>query len=260
MSEALTAREVAYLQALGRSLGAGVAEQLAPMRARLAALEGRPAPQKGDPGEAGAAGAAGEPGPAGERGADGAPGAPGERGERGEPGPAGAGIDSPVWRAGAVYREGVIVQAFMGQHWRALADTVEAPGPTAETWERVGCGGFRLAAPWREGQTYAEGDLYVRDFGLCLHTLGADQLVAGRGRAGRDGERGERGAEGPPGRPGLAGDAIDSVSFDADSFVLTFSWRAGSGAIRTDHVELRSVFEAMLEEALERLREREVRR
>jgi hypothetical protein len=219
---ALTARELRLLQAMGRVLGEAVAREAQRADARLASLEARlaeiPAGERGAPGEPGA------------------PGAPGAAGERGTPGPDGAGLFAPVWAPGQVHREGVVVQAFIGQHWRALADTAEAPGPDATTWARVGTTGFRAAGTWSDGARFVEGDLYVRDFGLFLRSGGVDTLVAARGRAGARGEAGERGAPGRDGRDGTPGDALEALELRGTTFA--FVWREGaSGALRTHEVD-----------------------
>lgn len=73
----------AFSRATGELVRDLVAKSLAPITERLAALEARPLPErgeKGDPGEKGEKGDDGEPGIPGE------PGAPGERGEKGEKG------------------------------------------------------------------------------------------------------------------------------------------------------------------------------
>ena len=59
---------------------------LAPVTARLAALEARPTSKDGEPGPAGARGQDGPPGAAGERGPDGPAGTPGRDGRDGLPG------------------------------------------------------------------------------------------------------------------------------------------------------------------------------
>jgi hypothetical protein len=253
MNAGLSALEVLGLHELGVTVGEVIRSELAPVRAELDALrrqvdalERRPPPERGEPGPAGEPGAAGEPGPAGE------PGAPGERGEAGPAGHDGAGIEAASWVPG-VYREGALVQAFIGQHWRALRDTAAAPGPDApEDWARIGSAGFRLAPPWREGATYVEGDLYVRDFGLVLHAGGADTVVAGRGRAGRDGSPGERGAQGLPGQPGApgeAGDTIEALAFDADTLGLAITWATGrERARRTETLALEPLVDAIVDE------------
>jgi hypothetical protein len=176
---------------------------------------------------------AGAPGPRGERGEPGLPGDPGEpgragehgeRGERGERGADGAGLDAPAWTPGTICREGAAVHHHIGQTFRALRDTAEEPG-TGDAWERIGRGGFRLAAPWVEGASYADGDLFVRDFGLFLQWNGEASLLVGRGPRG---ERGIRGERGEPGRSGRDGATLAGVELHEARLVV--SWREGSSA------------------------------
>jgi hypothetical protein len=194
------------------------------------------------PGAPGAPGERGEPGPPGNPGEPGAPGAPGERGERGADG---AGLEAPAWVPGAICREGACVQHHIGQTFRALRDTAEEPG-TGDTWARVGCGGFRLAAPWVEGASYVDGDLFVRDFGLFLQWKGEASLLVGRGPRG---ERGIRGEHGDAGRPGRDGATLAGVELQGAR--LTLSWREGNAA--TLH-EAGADFAPLLERTVERAR------
>ena len=65
----------------------------------------------------------------------------GEKGEKGEQGEAGIGYNTKAWVKG-IYREGQVVQHFIGQHFKALKDTDKEP-PHAD-WERVGSQGFQV--------------------------------------------------------------------------------------------------------------------
>lgn len=115
----------------------------------------------------------GKDGKDGADGKDGKDGAPGERGERGL---AGVGVDAPCWVAG-VYRQGVMVQHFLGRTYEALCDTAEAPGDSAH-WRRIGAGGQRWTGPKQKERRYEVGDLFV-DGGTFLCTAeGEYQLIA----------------------------------------------------------------------------------
>ena len=116
-----------------------------------------PAGQKGETGEQGPQGPAG---PQGERGETGPQGAVGEKGDRGVNGETGIGHDSPVWLRKTVYREGTVVQHYIGQVFKALTDTFGEPG-VSEDWERVGAGGFRITGAYDAARKYLVGDLYT---------------------------------------------------------------------------------------------------
>jgi len=206
----------------------------------------------GGPGEPGKDGKPGDPGPAGpsayelactlhgfkgslpewleslrgvslpaEPGARGEPGDRGLTGDRGPQGHDGAGITCDAWAPG-IHREGKTVAAYIGQYFRALRDTSDAPYGSAD-WERVGSAGFHLAEPYAEGRAYRSGDLFVRDFGLFLWTEEGAQLLVGRGPRGEEGKRGEAGRNGTNGRDGfsfevmeLRGSALAIVVRDSD--------------------------------------------
>jgi hypothetical protein len=107
------------------------------------------------------------------KGADGKDGNPGERGERGL---AGVGVDVPRYVPG-VYRQGVMVQHFIGRTYEALCDTAEPPGDSAH-WRRIGAGGQRWTGPKQKDRQYEVGDLFV-DGGTFLCTAeGEYQLMA----------------------------------------------------------------------------------
>jgi hypothetical protein len=232
----LSAAEARLVRTVSRVMSEALHDEVRRLDACIVALEARLA---GIP--------AGERGTPGEPGAPGAPGASGERGAPGERGLDGAGLFAPVWAPGQVHREGVVVQAFIGQHWRALADTAEAPGPDATTWERVGTSGFRVAGAWSDDARFVEGDLYVRDYGLFLRSCGADTLVTARGRAGARGEPGERGAPGRDGRDGAPGDTLEALELRGTTFA--FVWREGaSGALRTHEVDATSALAELVRE------------
>jgi hypothetical protein len=109
----------------------------------------------------------------GKDGTDGKDGNPGERGERGL---AGVGVDVPRYVPG-VYRQGVLVQHFIGRTYEALCDTAEAPGDSAH-WRRIGAGGQRWCGPKQKERHYEVGDMFV-DGGTFLCTAeGEYQLMA----------------------------------------------------------------------------------
>jgi hypothetical protein len=210
---------------------------------RLEQLEARaPVPgepgAKGDPGPPGPRGEPGEPGAPGSKGDPGDPGAkgdPGEPGQKGEPGESikgdpgergldGAGLDAPLYAPGHVYREGALVQHNLGQFFRALRDTAADPNGLdfagSPDWQRIGSAGFRLAPPFTEGRTYAEGDLFVKDFSLFGWSRGEAWLLASRGRPGDPGRKGEPGKDGAPGKDGRHGAAIEAVELRGLRFVV----------------------------------------
>jgi len=234
----------------------------------------------GAPGERGERGDSGPPGARGERGERGEPGPAGERGERGESGPAGrdgitgergmpgrdgAGIDAPVWAAG-VFREGSVVQHHIGQHYRALRDTVAEPAPAdhAEVgpdWERIGCAGWRHCGAFVEGRSYSEGDLYIRDWSTFVLAGGAVRLFGARGKAGPAGERGAAGRDGINGKPGHDGRGV------AELMWAEYGWavRMTDGEVQTwnvlpvlERIEEKATrdFEQRIDEVLSRPRPR----
>lgn len=251
----------ATLEAVGRVLG----RELGARDARIVALEQR-APVPGPVGPQGERGERGEPGAAitgaqgerGERGEAGAPGRDGQSivgpagpaGERGERGHDGAGLDSPAWRPG-VYRAGAIVQHHIGQHFRARVDT--AAEPPGEEWERLGGGGFRLVGGFKEGATYLDGDLFVRDFGLFCWSAGAAHLWAGRGARGERGERGPAGDAGEPGRDGLDGCVVEAAELRGHT--LVFVQRGPSGRMSAIEVDLMPFLQACAEALRDRMAE-----
>jgi len=118
----------------------------------------------------------------------------------------GAGIDSPGWQAGEVYREGAFVTHYLGQYFKALKDTADEPGESAH-WQRIGFAGIRWRGVREEGVEYRPGDQFLEESACFLvdHT-GAPRLVNYRG------ERGARGKEGPPGKPGPKGEGADDLA------------------------------------------------
>jgi hypothetical protein len=120
-------------------------------------------------------------------------GAPGVPGKDGKDGSDGAGMDAPQWKAGAVYREGTVVVANIGQYFRALKDTASSPDEP-DHWQRVGAGGLRYRGAFKADAVYVDGDLFVKDFGTFCVIGGTPVLLAGRGSVGKTGEPGARGA------------------------------------------------------------------
>jgi len=245
---------------------------------RLDMLERTPGPQgvpgtKGDPGERGEKG---EPG-ASTTGEKGDPGAPGEKGERGEPGRDadpdtitnallankefveltkgrdgkdgndGAGIDTPEWQAGAVYRKGVIVVAHIGQHFRALQDTASNVDD-AEHWQRIGTSGFRYCGAFKADATYRDGDLVVRDYSTFCVVRGSLVLFSARGSVGQKGERGSQGERGKDGRDGAL-----ILTTEVKGFKLVILQESAKG-IQTFEADFGPAFRGVLKDALVQLR------
>lgn len=182
----------------------------------------------------------------------GPPGGPGDAGKPGDRGPAGAdgaGITCEAWAPG-IHREGKTVSAYIGQYFRALRDTSEAPYGSAD-WERVGSAGFHLAEPYAEGRTYRPGDLFVRDFGLFLWTEEGAQLLVGRGPRGEQGLRGLAGKDGKNGRDGFSFELVE-----LRGSVLAIVVRDADQRLHETSVDFFPVFERIAEAIEERVVER----
>lgn len=148
--------------------------------------------------------------------------------EPGQSGAPGLGIDAPPFDPGKVWREGSVVTHFIGQHFKALRDTVSEPG-VSDHWGRIGSGGFRMTGAFDEGREYQDGDLFVKDFGCFLVTAGAPKLIAGRGARGAPGEPGRPGVPGAPGAritaaecKGFKAVIIQEVSGETEQITLDF--------------------------------------
>lgn len=184
---------------------AWVERTVAPIAARLKALEERPVPkdgergekgeigprgEKGDTGERGPQGDRGEAGPAGERGPQGEKGATGEIGPRGEQGPAGErGKD-----------------ADMPALLRAVTDAVAA-----------------LPKP-QDGKSVTLDDVMPAIEQLVRREVAALPPA----RDGRDGEPGPRGEAGINGKDGFTPDDFD---FEIDGRNLVLSMRCGDRVV-----------------------------
>jgi hypothetical protein len=198
--------------------------------------------EKGDDGESivGPQGERGEKGDPGES-IEGAQGEQGVQGEKGDTGDTGTGIDVPFWSADEVYREGVEVQHHFGQFFRAKKDTAESPD-APESWERVGSSGFRLTGPFSKEAEYRDGDLFVKDFGLFLHSSGKSTLIAGRGpegkkgKAGATGRDGKDGVDGQDGQDGADGSLIEALELRGANLVAVF--KNADGTVKDHSVSL----------------------
>jgi hypothetical protein len=164
------------------------------------------------------------------------------------PGPPGAGIDAPQWAKGAVYRKGTFVVANFGQHFVALKDTA-SPTDDAEHWARVGSGGFRHRGTFEKDAVYADGDLFMDNYGTFCMVHGVPVLLAGRGPAGKPGEKGLPGANGR--------DGSTIIGAQVEGFKLVLVQQNGDGT--TDHLEAdfgpayREVMKSALEASLPEL-------
>lgn len=98
-------------------------------------------------------------------------------------GPQGDGIGAPTYVNGAVYREGATVTAHLGQFFRALRDTVSAPGDS-DDWERIGGAGFRWRKIKPDEKSLREGDLYIDGGSLFLYSDGRPSMFVQRGKSG----------------------------------------------------------------------------
>jgi hypothetical protein len=99
-------------------------------------------------------------------------------------------LDAPAWAPG-VYRQGAIVQHFLGQYFEAAADTAAEPGDGV-SWRRLGLHGFRYRGLYIEGADYEAGDLVARDGGMLVQTGATLTWLAIRGRRGKPGTALER--------------------------------------------------------------------
>ena len=184
----------------------------------------------------------------GKDGSDGIDGVNGEQGEAGVKGADGtdgrdgAGIDVPIYKAG-VYREGSVVQANLGQYFKALKDTAE--GVDHESWERVGLSGFRMTGAFDESKGYVAGDLYIKNFGLFLSDGEESLCVAGRGPAGKRGEKGLSGKDGAPGADGADGDNFDAIEINGTNLVVVI--KKSDGEFETKAVDLSPLLEVTAE-------------
>ena len=154
----------------------------------------------------------------------------------------GAGIAAPQWEPGAVYREGAVVVANLGQHFVAKRDTASTTDDP-EHWERIGSWGFRHRGTFDKDARYVDGDLYIQDWGTFCVVRGTPVLLAGRGALGKPGDRGPQGASGKDGRDGST-----IIGAQATGFKLVLVQQDADGAI--DHIE--ADFGPALTEAIEK--------
>lgn len=186
-----------------------LSKTLAPLAARLDALEQRAAPEKGEPGPAGPPG---PPGPAGEArdGRDGLPGVPGPSGEKGMDGKNGRdGIDGKDGADGLGFDD--LSVEYDGERGFTLKF---ARGDRTKTFA------FELPIVidrgfWRDGATVAKGDgvTFGGSYWIAQKAtstkpeIGNDdwRLAVKKGRDGKDGDKGDRGPQGEKGLPGMNG-------------------------------------------------------
>lgn len=96
------------------------------------------------------------------------------------------------------------------------------PGPAGKGWQHKGA--FDPEA------TYAEGDIYVKNYGAFIVDNGEAKLLAGRG------EKGERGAVGPAGDRGTDGrDGSTIIAAEVKGFAATITFQSGDVI---DHITL----------------------
>lgn len=199
-------------EAIARSFDAVQKETLA-LRDELAALRAQiAAPQKGEPGPPGAKGEPGDKGESGVAGRDGRDGAQGQRGERGEKGiqgPPGRGDQGERGEPGAPgvgYDDLIIVEDDDGVKLLAKRENQTKLVGTIPS--------FHYRGVWRDGLTYHRGNAVTREGSLwiALKTtiakpqtnggVGDWQLAVKQGNAGKDGAPGRDGKAGPEGRAG----------------------------------------------------------
>jgi hypothetical protein len=188
----------------------------------------------------------GRQGPEGVAGRDGADGSPGKDGRDGLDG---AGVEAKQYAPGSVYREGTLVTAHLGQYYRAKQDTAAAPG--SDDWERVGTAGFRYCGAYNKDAHYADGDIYLKDYGAFLVVNGEAAMLCGRGA------KGERGAVGPDGAPGRDGrDGSRIIAAEVRGFAATLVFDNGAGELESIELDFAEAFKSHVAEALASLTER----
>lgn len=141
-------------------------------------------------------------------------GAKGERGEKGEPGADGVGIQIKHYEPG-IHREGTIVQANIGQYFKAKRDTATNTDNDAD-WERIGTGGFRHTGVKSTKTTYREGDLFIDNGTTFLIVNDNARMIAQKGRTG------EKGEPGKDGKDGKDASKIYAVSMNTKSIIFVF--------------------------------------
>ena len=112
----------------------------------------------------------------------------GEQGAQGETGQEGIGVNTKEWTKG-IYREGQIVQHFIGQQFKALKDTDKEPS-NGEDWERIGTNGFRWTGVKSDKTKYEDGDLFIDSGTTFLMVDGKAKMFAQRGKNGVNGKDG----------------------------------------------------------------------
>ena len=112
----------------------------------------------------------------------------GEQGAQGETGQEGIGVNTKEWSKG-IYREGQIVQHFIGQQFKALKDTDKEPSH-GEDWERIGTTGFRWTGVKSDKAKYQDGDLFIDSGTTFLMVDGKAKMFAQRGKNAVDGKNG----------------------------------------------------------------------
>ncbi|SCK49074.1 hypothetical protein VAR608DRAFT_4878 [Variovorax sp. HW608] len=183
---------------------------------------------------------------------EGRPGTEGKDGTNGKDGQDGAGIDTPAWAPG-IHREGALVQAYMGQFYRALRDTTDEPYGSRD-WQRVGTLGLHLAKPYAEGAQYALGDLVMHDFStFVIDASGELHLFAARGPAGEKGRdgKGRDGTNGKDGNNGRDGYGIEDMQLKGG--MLAVLARNASGQLQDFAVDLVPMLETLGEAIEQRL-------
>lgn len=171
----------------------------------------------------------------------------GASGRDGSDGCDGAGINSSQYVESAVYREGSIVQAFIGRYYIAQKDTAGAP-EASDDWFRIGSSGFRPQGAYDPEKTYQTGDLFTRDFSTWLVCEGKEILFGARGAKGERGIKGEDGKRGENGRDGKDGSII--IASEVTGFVASLVVRNGDGEVDTVSWDFTKAFQEYIDIAL----------
>lgn len=172
--------------------------------------------------------------------------------EPGKAGADGAGIDSPPWAPG-IHREGALVQAYLGQFYRALRDTTDEPYGSKD-WQRVGTMGLHVAKPYAEGVEYQLGDLVMRDYSTFLvDERGQLHLFAARGQPGDKGKD-AKGKDAEPATPGRDGYSIEDMQLKGGTLAILA--RDAQGQMQHHDVDLVPLLETLGQAIEERLARR----
>ena len=175
----------------------------------------------------------------------------GANGADGADGIDGIGINTKLWVPG-IHREGTIVTAEIGQHYKALKDTNAKPG-TYTDWERIGKSGFRfVSVKPKDDSILKDGDIYIDNGSCFLWNAGKGKMIVQRGKKGDAGIDGKS-IKGDSGKDGSDGVGIVDIYKDADVMSIVLD----TGKVCTFDVGLK-ITETDIKKAADYAIEREV--